>query len=224
MVDLDSYIKGLKSTWIRRLVMGENCKWKSILENNVNLHKLIDTGSDYVIQVVENVKKNEFWKDVMTAHKEIQEKTVIKSWQDYVSQPLWYNHKFRIENQSIFYKVWYGKGIKNVHDLLDEKGEMMSYEIFKDKFSIQTNFLTYTGVIQAVKADMKKYNFLHKEIVQKLFIPLNIKLFVLTKKGSKPMYDVLNKSDAIPTGKRKWSKYFFLPLIANGEPSFNCPF
>jgi hypothetical protein len=102
--------------------MEGNSKWKSLLENNVNLHKLIDTGSDYILQVVENVK-DEFWKDVMTAYKEIQDKIVIKYWQDYVSQPLWYNHKFKVENQSIFYKLWYDKGIKNVHDLLDQEGK-----------------------------------------------------------------------------------------------------
>lgn len=207
MVDLDCYIKGLKSTWIRRLVMEDNSKWKSLLRNNVNLDKLINTGSDYILQIVENVK-NDFWKDVMVAFKEIQEKVVIKSWEDYMSQPLWNNHKFKIESQSIFYKTWYDKGIKNVHDLLDEKGEIINFKIFKDRFNLQMNFLTYMGITQVVATDMKKYNFTNKASVQKPLIPLNIKLFVLTKKGSKPMYDTLNKSDAIPTGKKKWSRYF----------------
>jgi hypothetical protein len=82
--------------------------------------------------------------------------------------------------------------------LLDEKGKNVSYEIFKDKFSIQTDFLTDMGIVQAVTADAKRYNFIQKEIVEKQFVPLNIELFVFTK------YDALNKSDAIPTGKRKW--------------------
>jgi hypothetical protein len=66
MVDLHSYIGGLMSKWIRRLVMKGNPKWKRLLENNINLHTLIDTCSDYMLQVVENVKKKEFWKDVLT--------------------------------------------------------------------------------------------------------------------------------------------------------------
>jgi hypothetical protein len=46
--------------------MKGNHKWKCLLENNIIFHTLRDTGSDYILQVVENVKKKKFWKDVMT--------------------------------------------------------------------------------------------------------------------------------------------------------------
>lgn len=39
-------------------------------------------------------------------------------------------------------------------------------------------------------------------------IPINIKMSVQTKKGSKPMYDILNTSVVKPKGKDKWARCF----------------
>lgn len=101
MVDINSYIKGLKSTWIRRLIKDNNSKWKTLLENSINLEKLLNTGSDYIMQMQESLK-NDFWKEVTIAFKEIQDNLNVKSWQDYCCQPLWNNNKFKIGNQSFF--------------------------------------------------------------------------------------------------------------------------
>lgn len=46
--------------------------------------------------------KNDFWKEVTIAFKEIQDNLNVKSWQDYCCQPLWNNNKFKIGNQSFF--------------------------------------------------------------------------------------------------------------------------
>lgn len=42
----------------------------------------------------------------------------------------------------------------------------------------------------------------------KCFILFNIEFFVLTKKCSKPMYDILNQTDITPGGKKELSKHF----------------
>ena len=41
-------------------------------------------------------------------------------------------------------------------------------------------------------------------------IPFNIKIFIFTNKGSKNMYNLLNKTNVEPTGKHKWNRIFFL--------------
>lgn len=102
MVDINSYIKGLKSTWIRRLIKDNNSKWKTLLENTINIEKLLNTGSDYILQMHEFLR-NDFWKEVILVFKEIQDKSNVKSWQDYCCQPLWNNNKFKIGNQSFFF-------------------------------------------------------------------------------------------------------------------------
>ena len=37
---------------------------------------------------------------------------------------------------------------------------------------------------------------------------LNIKVFVLSKKGSRPMYNILNKCKVKSVGEQKWDQYF----------------
>lgn len=49
MVDINFYIKGLKFIWIRRLIKDNNLKWKILLENFINLEKLLNIGLDYIM-------------------------------------------------------------------------------------------------------------------------------------------------------------------------------
>ena len=71
------------------------------------------------------------------------------------SQHIWFNSFIKIENKTLFYKAWYNKGIKNVEDILNENGSFLSYEQFVTKYEINTNFLTYHGIISAIPAKWK---------------------------------------------------------------------
>ena len=73
MVNIVSYITALKSTWIRKIIYNNNSKWKKLLENSVEIDKLLNTGSEYLSHLQENVQ-NDFWRDVLKAFQEIQEK------------------------------------------------------------------------------------------------------------------------------------------------------
>lgn len=68
----------LKYTWIRRLTNVITSKWKTLLENTFNIKKLLNTGSDYNLQMQE-ILGNEFWKEVIIAFKEIQDNSGVKS-------------------------------------------------------------------------------------------------------------------------------------------------
>lgn len=68
----------LNYTWIRRLTNVITSKWKTLLENTFNIEKLLNTGSDYNLQMQE-ILGNEFWKEVIIALKEIQDNSSVKS-------------------------------------------------------------------------------------------------------------------------------------------------
>ena len=51
MINLDNYIKGLKSTWIKRLLTDNNAAWKKLVSNLFNSEKLIKTGSGYIDEI-----------------------------------------------------------------------------------------------------------------------------------------------------------------------------
>lgn len=131
MFDIKSYmcIKGFRSTWIRRLVKDKNSIYKILLENTIYIEKLLNTGSDYTLQMQEFLRNN-FWKEIFKAFKEIQDNSNVKSWQDYCCQQLRNINKFEIGNQSI-YSSWYVKEVKCVIELFDENGNFLDFEMFK---------------------------------------------------------------------------------------------
>ena len=73
---------------------------------------------------------------------------------------------------------------------------------------IKTNFLQYIGLIKAIKIYLKDMNIeiTHKE--QFPFIPSHISTLLQHQKGSKAMYNILNKNDDTPTGQCSWNKIF----------------
>ena len=62
------------------------------------------------------------------------------------------------------------------------------------------------GVIE--KSSPEKFDFHREDIILKPYIPSNIKVFVLSKTGSKPMYNILNKQQVKSVGEKKWDQYF----------------
>ena len=211
MIDLDQYIKGLKSTWIRRILRDSHSNWKILLESCIDLEILLSVGSDY--QFHDQVKQlNNFWKEVINAYHEIQDKTELNNWQEYMCQSLWYNKNIRIDNKPLFYRKWYNKGIKYIYDLLDEDCNFLTLDNIQHRFSLQISHLAYTGIVHAIKSDLKKYNFERNSYRYGPHIPQTIKIYICTKRGSRPMYDILNRVQVTnPTGKRKWAKVFNIP-------------
>ena len=76
------------------------------------------------------------------------------------------------------------------------------------KTRIKTNFLQYSGFIKAIKIYLKDLNIeiTHKE--QFRFIPSHISTLLQHQKGSKAMYNILNKNGDTPAGQCFWNKNF----------------
>ena len=64
--------------------------------------------------------------------------------------PIWHNSFLRIDNKPIYYKNWYKAGIHFRNHLLDENFHFLTFDAFKEKFSVKTNFLQYQSVVSAV--------------------------------------------------------------------------
>ena len=56
-----------------------------------------------------------------------------------------------IDSKAIFTIEWFKKGILSIQDLLDNTGQLMSYQEFlRNKYSCKSNFLQYYQVISAI--------------------------------------------------------------------------
>ena len=75
MINIQNYIDGLKTTWIRRLITTDDASWKNISFAIMDIDKLLTTGIDILNKTIDNIK-NSFWKDVLVAWKKLREKSV----------------------------------------------------------------------------------------------------------------------------------------------------
>ena len=69
---------------------------------------------------------------------------------EFSSIPIWYNSFVRIDNKPIYYKNWYKAGILFENHLLGENSHFLTFDAFKEKFSVKINFLQYQSVVSAV--------------------------------------------------------------------------
>ena len=144
MLNIDNYIKGLKLTWIRRMFKN-NSKVFNLLSHS---EKIEFTELAHVSQIKK--LKNPFWNEVFSAWNDLETKNNIDK-SEINSVCLWKNDNIRIGNRPIFYKEWANKGIWLINDLLDDKGNILSFQGFQNTFEIRTNFLTYHGLVCAVR-------------------------------------------------------------------------
>ena len=62
-IKIDAFIKGLKATWIRRLIIS-NSKWQYIIKSNLNIKDWINFGKSYSESLIKQIN-NPFWSDVL---------------------------------------------------------------------------------------------------------------------------------------------------------------
>ena len=108
-----------------------------------------------------------------------------------LSSPIWYNPI--ISKYDLFLPNWWDKNIFQGSDMVDENGDIMSLEVLKKRFDLQTNFLEYLRV----QKNLKHFLGNDKEVIIKPILPLNVQALGRNKKGSKHYRHILNKTSKI---------------------------
>ena len=205
MVNLKAFIEALKSTWIRRLLT-TNSKWQVFIKAHVNTEKLTGCNIMFLEKAIDTIP-NQFWKDVLQSLININKKVVLTE-KDILRSPIYYNHNIKVGGMYIYFNNWFKKGIRYINDLIDANGVFYNEAEFTAKTGIKTNFLQYNGLIEAIKKYLKhiKVETTYKESCP--FIPFHISTLLQHQKGSKIMYNILNKSNTVPTGQVTWNKVY----------------
>ena len=73
---------------------------------------------------------------------------------NYAQRIIWNNKDIRIDNRSVFYKLYYENGIVYVRDLLLEFDNKQSHDFYKQK-GLKTDFLTWTGLRLSVPKELR---------------------------------------------------------------------
>lgn len=93
----------------------------------------------------------------------------------------------------------------------NDNGTIQFYTLqeFSEVFQVNTNFLTYHGLLAVIKNYLSSYN-LRNITLSYPIIPVNLEIFIKSDKGAKVFYNILIKNNILPTGRKKWDTTFNL--------------
>ena len=151
MIDIESFIKSLKIKWVKRIVLGKNSTWLSLIPTKVGENFIWNYGVTALKKQLEMVF-NPFWREVIIAW--ISFSTAFRM-DDYL---LCYENIFNSDITKFKknrYASWERKGVKFIGDLY-ENNKLMSWQQFKNKFNIYCVPLEYQGLLHSLPFSLKK--------------------------------------------------------------------
>ena len=202
MFDLRRFICSLKLSWICKLRESKH-KWKNIMYSLCPWIKDINKIGSHLPTDTEST--NNFWMDIFLAYKEFNSKVTIKTSEDFLSESLFGNDRIKLGNKTILYKQWIDKGVFSIHNLFKETGKFMSHQEFQVTYGLSVNFITYHGIVQAVKKYQKAVG-VKIEGVSFKNPNLTLQLIYSVRKGVKMYYDILNSETCELKCCKKWTE------------------
>ena len=151
MIDIESFIKSLKIKWVKRIVLGKNSTWLSLVPTKVGENFIWNYGVTALKKQLEMVF-NPFWREVINAW--ISFSTAFRM-DDYL---LCYENIFNSDITKFKknrHASWERKGVKFIGDLY-ENNKLMSWQQFKNKFNIYCIPLEYQGLLHSLPFSLKK--------------------------------------------------------------------
>ena len=151
MINIENFIASMKISWIKSKLLNSSAKWQSVIGEDININQVIKYGPTFALKYIED-SKNRFWQDVFSSWKRLENCFENALTVDKMGKSvLWFNEKLKVDKKPMHLKEWCKNNIYLVNSLLDEEGNIMTYEQFKNIYAIRTNFLEFLGVTQAVK-------------------------------------------------------------------------
>ena len=146
MVELRSFIKALKVSWLRRILQqSDTGRWKELAL--INFSEIFSFGGVCAAKLSSNLQ-NPFWKDLMQVWSEFCEAVPVENIKQILICPIWHND--RIGNGQLFLRNWWDMGIRVINDLISEEGIFYSFEQLKANYNIRGTFLDYQHVLNNI--------------------------------------------------------------------------
>ena len=206
MIDLNSFNKSLKISWMKRILLNDEISPCIDLPNDYC--KIIQNTGGYVnTQIIK--KLNPFWAEV------------AQSWNDFLckldrptdirqilSQSVWNNAFFR--NKELFNNRWYNLGIRNIGNIFHANGEIKSFNEMKAEFGIDNNFLLYNTIVVNVPKEWKTLIKNNHNNCGFDCETRSVKQMIenQTRNGNRFFYDCLTFNNEHPRGHVKWANIF----------------
>ena len=219
MVEIKSFIKALKISWLRRIRQQSDASSRKDL-SCINFSQLFSVGGCYAAKLSADLQ-NPFWKDLLHVWAEFCNILPVENIGQILESPLWYNENMGRGN--FILKHWYDNGIRVVYDIVAENGEFYTFEQLKVMYNIRGTFLDYqrmlNNISQSWKAQINDNRVFILENKHNVLCNIYVKKLIKAKKGSKIFYDTfVGVNEYIPQGKwqaemgdireNEWKLYF----------------
>lgn len=156
MIDIQSFNKSLKATWIKKYLDKDNQgKWKYFFENELEKYggTIVFDSNLNKNDTIENLKfKSCFMNEILSIWSEVNFEEHIMSEEQFLEQSLWYNSLVKIGSRPIFYREWFDSGITKVKDLKDGVNNFLSLAQLQNKYNFNICPLKYNGLRSALKS------------------------------------------------------------------------
>ena len=180
MIDIDAFLLSLRASWVTRF-LSVNGKWKDIFEEYVHQLGFIDPSyllkmsfkDNHMFKIIDKLPL--FYQEVLTAHNQckVNIKLVMMSNYDLLTQPLWGNFHFKVNDECLYFSEWVKSNILYVKDLVNKDGCIKSDEelfkmirnkrnLFKEIFMVKKYILQKIKTFNLSNANFVKINPQHK--------------------------------------------------------------
>ena len=150
MIDLETMVKSLRLSWLKRIFSENNGTWKMYLR-----HQLKNVGGLFLFHCNYDIKdvviSSQFYSELLQWWSEFRE--------DFSSEKLyqniiWNNKDIRVNDKPVFYKTFFNSGLTLISDLRIDLDISDSYDIIAK--TIETsNFLIWAGLRLAIPPHLK---------------------------------------------------------------------
>ena len=227
MLDLKSFIIAQRVMWVKRLSTPKVASWKAYPEYVLSTIIGMDT---FKTQLDTANNKNNispfYWTIIKSWHilkeiniEQINECNIRRQW-------LWMNKYIKINKQEIKWNPWINKGIKLIHDIVDNLGNFLSVNELEQRYNFKCDFLKYNSLKDAIpkiwREKLKTINIQRDTIIVGESPCIEIRKQITSVKSitNKMIYwELVNKIKIPPITKDKWVQEFNLD-IANWEKIF----
>ena len=152
MVDIGSFVKSMKLSWLKRL-MTSTAEWTYLATCELpNVQDVLMFGSSKLQKVTSKIK-NPVWKDVVEAFSNFTQ-LYSSDVTEILSERIWFNNYTKFKCSII--NEWNEKGLRFIADLFDiTTNQLQTKEILEETFKIKMTFLCYAGIISSLPNQLK---------------------------------------------------------------------
>jgi hypothetical protein len=192
MLDIESFIKAQKTMWIKRFLSTNNASWKALL--TLNLDNLL--GKDTLKCTMDCLEKpadfpNFYWLALKTWFEIKRLTQPITTPIDVRRECLWLNENIKVNKKQIKWNLWHSKGINQIHDIVNNKGEFLTPHEIEQKFGLLCNKMNYNKLKDAIPQAWRKL--LKTMKVTENVIDFNEQIHLKIGKNTKPINQIKNK-------------------------------